>query len=108
MTHPLVFRSILNHDYFIWTIASLLSISIFSIFFVLRQHKLNAAPAVLIQETITHVSFSTLAPPPVAVIQPKVEQARPEPQKVEEIIPPEPVQEKPEPRVIKKPKPILP
>ncbi|MCU7834092.1 MAG: TonB family protein [gamma proteobacterium symbiont of Taylorina sp.] len=105
MTRPSVFHSLLDRDYFIWTIASLLSISVCSILFVLRQNKLNAAPAILIQETVTHVSFSTLAPPPVAMIQPKVEEPRPEPQKVEKIIPPEPVQKKPQPRVTKEIKP---
>lgn len=73
-----------------------------SALFILRQNKLNAAPAMVIHETITHVRFSTPAPPPVSVVQPVVEQPKAEPQKVEKIIPPEPVIEK---TLLEKPKP---
>ena len=103
ITNPSSFlRSILSHDSFVWFIAILLSCLVCSALFILRQNKLNAAPAMVIHETITHVRFSTPAAPPVSVVQPVVEQPKAEPQEVEKIIPPEPVKEKP---LIEKPKP---
>ncbi len=104
MNHPLISGSLLDHDYFIWFISSLLALSVCSVF-IIRQQQFNAAPAIIIQETITHVEFATLAPPPVAVIEPEITKPEPEPQKIEEIIPPEPVKEKPKPKVEPKPKP---
>ena len=98
-------RSIPGHDNFIWFISALLSCTVCSVFFVLSQNKLNAAPAALVHETITHVRFSTPAPPPVSVVQPVVEEAKPEPPKEEKIIPPEPVIEKPQPKLKPKPEP---
>lgn len=106
MNHPVMSHSLLDHDYFIWFISTLLSLSIFSAIFVLRQQHLNVAPALIIQETITHVKFSTLAPPPVAVIESEIKKPEPEPQKKEEIIPPEPLQEKPKPKIEPKPEPV--
>ena len=96
--------SILGHDNFIWFISALLSCTVCSVFFVLSQNKLNAAPAALVHETITHVRFSTPAPPPVSAVQPIVEEVKPEPPKEEKIIPPEPVIEKPKPKLKPKPK----
>lgn len=102
ITNSSSLRSILSHDNFVWFISILLSCLVCSVFFILRQNKLNAAPAMLVHETITHVRFSTPAPPPVSVVQPVVEQPKPEPQEVEKIIPPEPVLKK---AVLEKPKP---
>ena len=104
MNHPLMPHSLLDHDYFIWFISSLLALSVCSAFMI-RQQQFNAVPAQIIQETITHVKFATLAPPPVAIIEPEIKKPEPEPQKLEEIIPPEPVQEIPKPKVEPKPKP---
>ncbi len=103
MNHPLNSHSLLDHDYFIWFISSLLALSVCSVF-IMRQQQLNAAPAIIIQETITHVKFATLAPPPVAVIEPEITKPETEPQKIEEVIPLEPVKEKPKTKVKPKPK----
>ena len=105
MNYPVMSHSLLDHDYFIWFVSTLLSASLFSAFFVLRNQNLNAAPAMIIQETITHVKFSTPAPPPVTIVKPEVKKPEPEPPKIEEVIPPEPIQEKPKPIAKPKPKP---
>ncbi len=99
MTAPTFWQSLRDNDYFIWFNALLLSLAIHVIFFI-KPGNINAAPSNVIKETITHVRFSTLAPPPVKVIEPVTEQPRPEP-----VVPPKPVViKKPEPKSIKKPK----
>ena len=80
-----------SNDYVIWFIALVLSLSSHYILFLQRQ-PLIEAPSTVIQETITHVRFATIAPAPVKVSEPEVITPRPEP-----ISPPEPViiQDKP-------------
>ncbi len=97
MTQTSFWQSLKENDYFIWFIALLLSIAL-HIAFLIKTGNNNAAPSNIIKETITHVRFSTLAPPPAKVVEPVVEQPRPEP-----VVPPEPViikkpETKPEPK----------
>lgn len=99
MKQPTFWQSLRDNDYFIWFIALLLSLAIHIAFF-LKPGNINAAPSNVIKETITHVRFSTLAPPPVKVVEPVTEQPKPEP-----VVPPEPVIiKKPEPEPKKKPR----
>ncbi len=101
MTAPKFWQSLRDNDYFIWFIALLLSLAVHIIFFI-KPGNSNAAPSNVIKETVTHVRFSTLAPPPVKVVEPVTKQPRPEP-----VVPPKPVvikKPEPEPKPIKKPK----
>lgn len=91
-----------SNDYFIWIIAIVLSLTSHFILFLQRQ-PLIEAPSTVIQETITHVRFATIAPPPVNVSEPEVTTPRPE-----SIVPPEPVviqHQRPEPIIRPKPSP---
>lgn len=107
MTAHSLYRSSFQHlsrgnDYFIWLIAIVLSLASHFIFFLQRQ-PLIEAPSSVIQETITHVRFATIAPPPVNVSEPELTSPRTEP-----IVAPETVvmqQQKPEPVVSPKPLP---
>ena len=100
----LINQSMINHNYpdhdsFIWFIAAAMSLSVLSTLFFHRHNKFNAAPSTIIHETITQVRFATLAPPPVTVVEPEVEQPE-----VKPVIPPEPVvKPEPEPKPRKKP-----
>lgn len=93
------FRASLNKDDSIWLIAIALSLSVHFSFFLQRHKQLNAAPATVIQETITHVQFSTLVVPPVMVVEPEIVPPTPKP-----VTPPEP-EVKPQPKPLPKPKP---
>ena len=105
MSDKSALQNLLKNDNFIWFVSASLSLSVFVVLFILHQQKLNAAPAVVIQETITHVKFSNIAPPPVAIVEPEIKEPEPEKKKIEEVIEPEPVQEEPKPIVKAKPKP---
>ncbi len=99
MKRPSFWQSFIDNDYFIWFIALSLSLAI-HLAVLLKTGNSEAAPSNIIKETITHVRFATLAPPPPRVVEPIVEQPRPEP-----VIPPEPVISKqPEPEPEKKPR----
>ncbi len=101
MTQTPFWHSFKENDYFIWFIALFLSVALHAAFLI-KTGNSNAAPSNIIKETITHVRFSTLAPPPVKVVEPVVEQPKPEP-----VVPPEPVIiKKPEPKPEPKKKPV--
>lgn len=89
-----------DRDSFVWIIAIALSLAVHFALFLQKQ--LNAAPSSVNQETVTHVSFSTIVPPPIEVVEPVVETPEPEP-----VVPPEPeiIPEKPKPEPVKKVKP---
>ena len=96
-------QSSVSHDSFVWFIAAAMSLSVISMLFFHRHNKFNAAPSTIIQETITQVRFATIAPPPVTVVEPEVEQPE-----IKPVIPPEPVvkpEPEPKPKPIKKPEP---
>lgn len=103
-------HSILDSNHFVWSLAIALSLSVHYYLFFHNTKQYNALPDMVIQETITHVRFASVAPPPPAEIEPEVETPKPEP-----VVPPEPPpveekiveQKKPEP-VIKKKKKVKP
>ena len=71
--------SLLGSKHFIWFIALLLSLAVHAVLFFQKNTQLNALPSMVIQETITHVRFASVAPPPITVIEPKIEIPKPEP-----------------------------
>ena len=94
-----------DRDFLSWFIAISLSLSAHFVF-ILNNQELKAAPASVDQETITHVRFSTFVPPPVQVVEPVMEQPKPEP-----IVPPEPEivpEPPPKPKPVKKVKKVKP
>jgi len=100
-------HSLLESNSFIWFAALGLSLSAHYFLFFYNNKIYNAAPDVVLQETITHVRFSSIAPPPPTVVEPEVEIIKPEPVILPEIVP-EPkskIEPKPEPTPVAKPKP---
>jgi len=93
----------------IWLLAIVASLSVHYVFLFYKNKLHNAAPDIVVQETITHVRFSSIAPPPLTVVEPEIEIIKPEPIILPEILPepePEPkVKPKPEPKPVAKPKP---
>ncbi|MDX2507750.1 MAG: energy transducer TonB [Gammaproteobacteria bacterium] len=96
-------------DSTIWLFSIALSLSLHFALFLHSHKQLVSAPATVVQETITHVRFSTLAPPPVKIIESVVKAPKPEP-----VVPPEPVVQpkakpklKPKPKKKKKLKPVV-
>lgn len=113
--------SLLNSNHFIWLIALVLSLLTHGVLFFQRNIQHNAVPAMVIQETITHVRFASMSPPPITVIEPEIIIPEPEPvvippkvpEKTVEIQKPDPVvkpvvvekKSKPKQKKIKKKKP---
>ncbi len=81
---------------FIWFIAILLSLTTHAIVLFYKNNQNNALPAVISQETTTHVRFASVSPPPVAVVEPekKIEVKPPEPEVIQQPIIKEPVVKK--------------
>ena len=95
-------NALLENNYTIWLLAVMLSLGAHALIFYQRNSSFNAVPAMVIQETITHVRFASLAPPPPTVIEPQVITPKTEP-----VVLPEPVPEKVVEKVIKKPEPVV-
>lgn len=95
--------SLLNSNHFIWLVAIVLSLLTHAILFFQKNNQLNAVPAMVIQETITHVRFANISPPPITIVESEIKQPLPEPT----IIPPKTqpeIQQKIEP--VQKPVPV--
>ncbi|MCW8930491.1 MAG: energy transducer TonB, partial [Gammaproteobacteria bacterium] len=96
--------SLMDSNNLIWVVAITLSLTLHAVLIFYKNNKLNAVPAMVSQETITHVRFSSIVPPPINVIEPEIKP---------EIIKPEPEPERIQPKVeekiveIKKPDPIV-
>ncbi len=86
---------LLDSPYLIWFIAIVLSISVHALLLLQKQAYHMAEPAMVIQETITHVRFASITPPPVKVIEPDVK-----------VSTPTPPQQQADPIIIPKPKPL--
>lgn len=111
--------SLLDSNNSIWIIAILLSLAAHAALFFQKNKFYNAEPSMSIQETITHVRFASISPPPVKVIEPEIKKPIPEPilpqpktpEKIVEKQPPEPpvkpvvIEKKPRPKAKLKKKP---
>jgi len=97
------FQQPLSND-FIWFIALVLSLTTHAIVLFYKNTHSSALPAVVTQETTTHVRFASVSPPPLTVVEPekKIEPKPPEPEVIQEPIIKEPVIEK---KIKKKKKP---
>lgn len=108
LSRHLFWYSLLNSNRFVWSLAIVFSLTIHYFLFFHKNKQYNALPDMVIQETITHVRFSSVTPPPITVVEPQIEIPKPEP-----VIPPEPTpveekivaEKKPEPVIKKKVKP---
>ncbi len=99
---PSLWHSMSHSNTLIWFVAIFLSLSLHLLLFFQAKTTRSAVPDQVIQQTITHVRFANIAPPPPIVIEPPIEQPKPEPI----VLPkPEPIQEKV--MVEKKPEPII-
>ncbi len=95
-------NALLENNYTIWLLAVILSLTAHALLFYQRNSSLNAVPAMVIQETITHVRFANIAPPPPTVIEPQVITPKTEPVVLPELIPEKVVE-----KIIKKPEPVV-
>ena len=116
---PWLRSSLLNSNHFIWLTAIVLSLLTHGILFFQRNSQHNAVPAMVIQETITHVRFASISPPPITVIEPEIIIPEPEPvvippkvpektvviQKPDPVVKPVVVEKKSKPKAKKKKKP---
>lgn len=91
--------SLLESNHFIWLVAIMLSLATHAALFYHKNNQHNAVPDMVTQETITHVRFASISPPPITVIEPDIKP---------EIKPPEPVVSQPkiEKQVIEEKKPV--
>jgi protein TonB len=97
----------LSGNYTIWFFAIVFSLSAHAILLLQNNKFHQAAPAMVIQETITQVRFANSSPPPVTVIEPETKEV---PLK-SVIVPPEAptpkvIESKPKPEIVKKTAPI--
>lgn len=108
-SRPEASTSLLSSNHFIWFIAIILSLATHAVLFFQKNTQLNAVPAMVIQETITHVRFARVVPPPVTVVEPQIERPKPEPVSTPEIIKKKTIakpkkKKKPSPKPKKQPK----
>ncbi len=106
--------SLLDSPHLIWFAAIVLSISAHALLLLQKKPYHMAEPAMVIQETITHVRFATITPPPIKAIAPEVKITIPTPPQKQQADPIKkslPKQEakpekkaKPKPELKKKPK----
>ncbi len=98
---PAARYSLLDSNSLIWFAALGLSLSVHYFLFFYNNKIYNAAPDIVVQETITHVRFSSVVPPSLAVVEPQPEIVKPEPVILPEVLP----EPEPEPKIEPKPKP---
>jgi protein TonB len=95
--------ALFNANSVIWFIAIVLSLAAHAALLFHKNNQPAAAPAMITQETTTHVRFASVSPPPVTFIEPEVKTPEPEPVVIKQPAPiPEPVSK---PEAVKK-KPV--
>ena len=72
-------QPLLDSDNLIWIVAVALSLASHAFLLFHKNNQQNAVPAMVTQETITHVRFASVSPPPVTVIEPEIKTPEPEP-----------------------------